>query len=188
MINLIFIRHGATDGNLKKKYIGRTDEPLCKVGKEQARALKKHGFRAEYIFVSPMKRALQTAEAVFENREYTTVDAFREMDFGIFEGKSADELSENTEYGAWVNSLCRERVPGGDDVSEFKMRCTDKFSEIVKSLPKNSSAAFVVHGGVIMAIMEAFEESGRDFYAYRIDNGEFLMCKYENGKIMLDRA
>ena len=27
MIDIFFIRHGATEGNLRRRYIGRTDEP-----------------------------------------------------------------------------------------------------------------------------------------------------------------
>ena len=31
-MKLIFIRHGKTAGNLERRYIGRTDEPLCDEG------------------------------------------------------------------------------------------------------------------------------------------------------------
>ena len=40
MKTLVFIRHGATKGNLEKRYIGRTDEPLCDIGIGQALKLK----------------------------------------------------------------------------------------------------------------------------------------------------
>ena len=42
---------------------------------------------------------------------------------------------------------------------------------------------FVVHGGVIMAIMEAYARPKKDFYAYHIGNGECLACTYD-GRVL----
>lgn len=50
------------------------------------------------------------------------------------------------------------------------------FESIIKSLPDNSYAAFVVHGGVIMAIMEAYAHPKKEFYDYHIEDGKFLLC------------
>ena len=93
MIELLFIRHGATEGNLHHRYIGRTDEPLCEEGVAQVKALQKRGLSVNRLFVSPMLRTRQTADILFPKMPYTVVDGFAEMDFGRFEGKSADELS-----------------------------------------------------------------------------------------------
>ena len=183
MISIVFIRHGATEGNIQKKYIGRTDEPLCDLGIEQALGLKEHKFPSEHIFVSPMQRTIQTAEIVFDGCEYVVTDDFKETDFGIFEGKSASELSDNEDYKAWVDSGCGLPIPNGEDVASFKKRCADAFANIVHSLPDGSSASFVVHGGVIMAVMEAFCADGGSFYDYHIANGEFAECNFENGKL-----
>lgn len=185
MISLVFIRHGATKGNIEKRYIGRTDEPLCKMGIEQALKLKKYNFPKEYIFVSPMKRTIQTAELIFPESKYVIEEAFKETDFGIFEGKTAFELSRNKEYGQWVDSMCMTPIPNGESIAEFKKRSVNAFEKIISSLPDKAQASFVVHGGVIMAILEAYSIKKGDFYDYHIKNGEFLVCKFENGKIKL---
>ena len=183
MISVVFIRHGATEGNIQKKYIGSTDEPLCDLGIEQASDLKKHNFPSEYVFVSPMQRTIQTAEIVFPNCKYTVAENFRETDFGIFEGKSAHELAEDKYYKAWVDSGCSLPIPNGEYVESFKKRCIDAFTKAVHSLPDGSSASFVVHGGVIMAIMEAFCADGGNFYDYHIANGEFVECVFRDEKL-----
>ena len=185
MISLVFIRHGATKGNLEKRYIGRTDEPLCDIGVMQALRLKEHNFPKEHIFVSPLKRTRQTAEIIFPEGEYVIEENFKEMNFGIFEEKTAFELAKNKEYRLWVDSMCTSPIPNGESVTGFKERCVDAFEKKVKSLPDDSDASFVIHGGVIMAILEAFAESGLSFYDYHIKNGEFVACKFENGKIIL---
>lgn len=185
MISLVFIRHGATKGNLEKKYIGRSDEPLCDIGIGQALKLREYNFPKKHIFVSPMKRARQTAELIFPESEYVIEENFRETDFGVFEGKSAAELSENDEYRSWVNSMCTSSIPNGESITEFKERCLNAFTKIIEALPDNAEASFVLHGGVIMAILEAFGEHKGNFYDYHIKNGEFLLCKLEKGKIKI---
>lgn len=179
MISLIFIRHGATNGNLEKRYIGRTDEPLCNEGISQAMKLREQHLRADLLFVSPMLRTRQTAELVFPQKEKCIVDDFAETDFGIFEGKTAEELSENREYRAWVASMCLAPIPEGESVSDFKIRCQRAFEDIIKTVPDNSCAAFVVHGGVIMSIMEKFAQPARSFYEYRVGNCEYILCKFD---------
>lgn len=185
MISLVFIRHGATKGNLEKRYIGISDEPLCDVGVAQALNLRAYNFPDEYIYTSPMKRTTQTAELIFPGREYIKEEAFRETDFGIFEGKTAVELSDNKEYREWVDSMCLSPIPNGESVAEFKARCVKAFEKIIRTLPDNKEASFVVHGGVIMAILEAFSEKKGDFYDYHIKNGEFLRCNFEKDRIIL---
>ena len=100
MIELLFIRHGATEGNLHHRYIGRTDEPLCEEGIAQVETLRKQGLSINRLFVSPMLRTRQTAELLFPQMPYTVVDGLAETDFGRFEGKSADELSGDPAYQA----------------------------------------------------------------------------------------
>ena len=76
MKRVLFIRHGATNGNLQHRYIGRTDEPLCPHGQALAAALA--GVEADRIIVSPMLRTRQTAELMFPGRAYEIVDRLRE--------------------------------------------------------------------------------------------------------------
>lgn len=176
MKQLIFIRHGSTAGNLEKRYIGRTDEALCPLGIQQIEELKAQNFRPDFLFVSPMLRTRQTAEILFPKHSANIVENFRETDFGIFEGKSAAELSGSPEYQKWLDSFCLDAIPQGESVAAFKERCCRAFTDIAKSLPEASCTAFVVHGGVIMAILERFALPKRDFYDYHIGNGKFVCC------------
>ena len=184
MKQILFIRHGSTAGNLEKRYIGRSDEPLCEAGIQQVLSLKKYDFKPDVLFVSPMLRTRQTAELLFPHMIPQIVEDFRETDFGIFEGKNAEELRNYPEYQTWLDSLCLAPIPGGEAVSDFKARCCKAFYEIVRTLPENCHAAFVVHGGVIMAIMEQFDSQKLSFYDYHIDNGSFLSACWENDALI----
>ena len=59
-MKLLMIRHGATAGNLEKRYVGRTDEGLTKQAvsdlKEEALKLREIAGNVAAIVTSPMKR------------------------------------------------------------------------------------------------------------------------------------
>ena len=56
---ILLIRHGKTAGNLAKRDIGRTDEPLCPEG---ITALREISYPScDMVIASPMARCRQTA-------------------------------------------------------------------------------------------------------------------------------
>ena len=183
VIRMLFVRHGATAGNLEKRYIGSTDEPLCEKGIAQIKALRTHSWKPDRLFVSPMTRTKQTADLLFPDVPQTVVKDFRETDFGMFEGRNAVELSAVPEYQAWVDNLCVDPIPQGESPSDFKARCCKAFGEVLPTIQEDSTAAFVVHGGGIMAILEAYARPQLGFYDYHIGNGDYLWCTYEKGHL-----
>ena len=184
MRKLLLIRHGETEGNVCGRYVGRTDEPLCEKGKESVSSLVKEiSFTPNFLFTSPLLRAKETAKILFPGIVPTVSQDLREMDFGIFEYKTAFELEENTAYAEWVKGGCLARVPGGDDVKEFKARCVRGVKRALLSLPQGKSAAFVTHGGVIMAALEALSDEKRPFYDYHLKNAQGYLC-YENDLVI----
>lgn len=185
MTKVLFIRHGATAGNLRRRYIGRTDEALCPDGIRQVEALAAKGLQADLLFVSPMLRTRETAQMLFPGKDAVLADDLRETDFGDFEGMTADELTGNADYQAWVDSGCTGPIPGGESVPEFKQRCCDAFLRCMAQVPAGCTAAFVFHGGCIMSILEAFALPKKDFYDYHVSNGACIACSYEEGKLRL---
>ena len=176
--NFLFVRHFATRGNVERRYIGRTDEPICESKEPDA------GFpRGEYsLFTSPMLRCVQTAGILFPGRQGTVISDLRELDFGVFEGKTADELADCPEYSAWLDTACTGDIPGGESVAEFKDRACRAFLEIAGH--GGDSAAVVTHGGVVMAILERFGYPERGFYDYHLPNGGTIFRRYEDGKLV----
>ncbi len=174
-MRILFIRHGLTEGNLTKKYIGSTDQPLCSEGISE---LKKKSFeRCSLLVCSPMKRCIQTADIIFPGQEKIICNDMKECDFGILEGKNHEELNGCEEYQEWIDSGGTGSFPGGESPALFKNRCIYAFMDIMKKYGSRSSLAFVVHGGTIMALMERFAFPKKDFYGWHIDNG----CGYECG-------
>ena len=181
MAELILIRHGKTAGNLLGRYIGsRTDEPLCDEGREGLAG--KQLPEVERLYVSPMKRCVETAEILwpgFDRKKMQKVTDLRECDFGDFENKNYKELSDCPEYQAWIDSGGTMTFPGGENPEEFRKRCVRGFEKVIKECRHDQikSVAVVAHGGTIMSIMDRYarDENGQpdgSYYDYQVKNGE----------------
>lgn len=185
-MKLYFIRHGKTIGNMQGRYVGRTDEPLLP---ESYEVLKKQSVPVvELVVTSSMIRCIQTANCLYPGVETWIEKELREMDFGEFEYKNYKELNGNPDYQAYIDSGGRKEFPGSESQKEFKLRCVHAFLAVLdKAAARHISAiACVVHGGTIMAILEALGEPTRDYFAWQIKNGEMLEGELdETGKIYI---
>lgn len=184
MVEIIFIRHGKTRGNGERRYVGRTDEPLSQNGRKEITALHDSGIlpAADRIFVSPMKRCIETAEILYLGQAFYPVDDFREIDFGDYEGKNADELlaDPGSGYQAWIDSGGTMPFPHGEARNQFILRCRRGFDEMMDSCEQSLRVVAVVHGGTIMSILSGL--CGGDYYDYMCRNGEgFRLRVYQNG-------
>ena len=182
-MELILIRHLKTPGNEKRQYIGSTDEELSE--QEVLNFKQKYKIdsypQVQQVIVSPMKRCIQTAELIYPKNQITQEVLLKECDFGIFEGKTYEELKDRAEYQAWLDSGGTIAFPEGEEQKEFRSRCVRGMLRQVDRLCKENveSAAFVVHGGTIMAVMEAFSEEKKSYYDWQIGNGEGVLGKMD---------
>lgn len=167
---ITLIRHGSTNGNLEKRYIGVTDEPLCAEGIEQLKCRKYP--TCEVLYCSPMVRCLQTAEIIYPNMEINVVENFREIDFGKFENKNFLELSDDIDYQKWIKSNGTLPFPDGESKVDFSNRTFKAFQDVVSKSTVNH-ISMVVHGGTIMAIMEKFHPEA-NYFDFQIKNGDYV--------------
>ena len=180
-MKILFIRHGLTAGNLEKRYIGRTDEPLCSEGIALLKELNIPS--CEAVVCSPMKRCIQTAEILFPHSGYLTAEDLRECDFGDFEGRNYRELADNADYQKWVDSGGSLPFPNGEAPEDFRRRCVKGFEKIIVSCEKVSSMAFVVHGGTIMSILEKYAVPRRDYFDWQCENGHGYVCRWNGSEL-----
>ena len=94
---LLLTRHGETVWHAENRYAGgSSDIDLTDHGRDQARALAEWSATQgiDAVFSSPVRRARETAAPVAEllHLPVTTVEGLREVDFGVAEGRTVDEL------------------------------------------------------------------------------------------------
>ena len=216
-MRIYLIRHGMTAGNTRRAYIGSTDEPLCKEGIAAVRASApkiraQTGFRSADDFlagggllaVSPMKRCIQTAELLFPDARQQVVTDFRECDFGVFEGRNADEMTGDPDFQRWIDANGGTAFPGGEDPAAFKVRTCGAFAALTASLRKgpggeaepeedpsditDRSLIIAAHGGTIMAILERYAVPHQPFYLWHVGNAQGYAACWDGAKLTDVRA
>ncbi len=190
-INFTLIRHGKTQSNLEKRYLGKTDERLCEKGiQEIKKNLNEKKYpNADLVFSSPLKRCTQTAKLIYPNSKITKVKNFREIDFGDFEGKNFDELKDDKKYIRWISSNGNLKFPNGESQKKFVKRNFRSFKKIILKIKKTKTqdlkVSLVVHGGTIMAILSSITK--QDYFNFQVENGEgfsfALICEKSNLKL-----
>lgn len=182
-MKIYFIRHGKTKGNTERRYVGTTDEGLVE-GKQETLVKIKTNLRTELltveeIYVSPLRRCVETGSFLFPEARQILVDGFRECDFGDFEYKNHNELIDNPVYQQWLHAGGEITFPGGESKASFQSRVVESFLELMRKLDCNSGLSnrgecivMVVHGGTIMSILDRFSVPHKDYFDWQVGNGE----------------
>lgn len=189
-ITVVLIRHGATKSNKERRYLGRTEESLSKNGvKDLLEYRKTQRYpKIPYLFTSPMKRCLETADILYPDVQPVIIPEWKEMDFGAFEGKNYMDLKEDKRYQAWIDSNGMLPFPDGESREEFILRCESGFQRMMKELMeitknykrKVNTIGIIVHGGTIMALLSRY--GGGDYFDYQVSNGGGYICTLKEWK------
>lgn len=166
MGKLYLVRHGRTEANEKWLYCGSTDLPLSASG---AKMLENVHYEVpkECIFMtSGMLRTEQTLKILFGNVPHTVDGRFREVDFGIFEMHSYEQLKSDPVYQEWITGDNEKNVPPNGESGEQML---ERVLEGLKDLQKESkNVVLVTHGGVIAAMMaQLFPGEDKNRYTWQ---------------------
>lgn len=155
-----FICHGNIDETHKGKYIGTTNVSLSDKGKME---LKKLDYEMKYpggtaLFTSPLKRCKETCEIIYPALKPIVIDQLSECNFGLWEGKTADELKDDKDFQQWIGGSNEVKPPKGESSADFTRRICRMFEDIVTGLMKTGTteSIIVTHGGVIMTLLSIY--------------------------------
>ncbi len=204
---LALFRHGKTLSNSEKRFAGGvSDVPLSEEGEKcvflsrEALFSRTKGYQEDVrqailnpkeIFVSPMIRAVKTAEILFPLAKKNQIEDFREMKMGLFEnmthselvlGKYADgtQSKENaTLYQSWLDSNGKNAPPSSptfpsESLSDFLNRTALSFRKIIFD-SNQIVIVFVAHGGVQMSLCSQFffDSSKENPFRWQTENADF---------------
>lgn len=144
-----YARHGETDWNVKRRFIGQTDVPLNKRGLAQAETLAANalcrGITA--IYTSPLQRASQTASIVAERLKVPVyvIDDLAEVGLGTLEGTHETDFDL---FAQWQNDNLPNDV---ETYAGFQRRVIDAVASIIQ---KSSIALVISHSAVYYALSQ----------------------------------
>ena len=126
---LILVRHGRTEANAAGLLQGRMDNPLDHLGEAHSRAVAKALAPPDLVISSPLRRAVQTAEAF--GRPVTTDERWLELDYGALDGQPVSSVGADV-WARWRADP--SFVPAGGesllDVSERVMTACQELLEL----------------------------------------------------------
>lgn len=142
-MELILIRHtkvavngvcyGFSDVELNDTFLQEKEEVLTKVDSSNA-----------VVFSSPSTRCTKLASFIYS--DYKTDDRIKELNFGDWEMKRWDDISD-PEFDVWMNDYINYRCPNGESLLDMKSR-VEAFHKEITSLGYDK-VILVTHSGVV---------------------------------------
>jgi broad specificity phosphatase PhoE len=153
---IYLLRHGET--LLNGRYVGSTDVELSADGRAMIADLA-HFFSdkiIDQVYCSPMKRCLDTFMLLEIDGDVEIDEDLREIDFGLWEGLSFDEIVEKNRelVDEWSAAGDGFSFPAGESVKDFGGR-VERFSRKIIESEKNS-ILIVAHGGTLRYLLCLF--------------------------------
>ena len=152
---IYFVRHGETVLTPTRKFsgTGALDPELMQDGLDQAELVAEEAVKlgAEVLIASPLNRTRQTAEAIARTTGLEIIfdEAWFELSFGSWDGKSIEEVKEEEPdaYQAWLNSTAYA-PGGGESYDQATVRIEEALEKLVAEYP-GKKIIVVTHNGVI---------------------------------------
>ncbi|MBP2000532.1 alpha-ribazole phosphatase [Paenibacillus shirakamiensis] len=190
------VRHGRTQWNVERRYLGHMDIPLLDGGHAGLESLREELASTKFPIVqcSDLQRCRMTLERVRPDlKNIATFDErLREMDFGDWEGFTYEELKDIPRYRQWIDHPADHTPPQGESWTQLERRVLSVLEEIVTRLkiedaPPEGEAfqvLIVTHGGVIR-LLRTVLIPGAHFKDAMVDNGSVLRIRTSHSRAHL---
>ena len=156
-MRISFTRHGESEANVLHEVSNRgLRHGLTRKGREQAVALahRVRGSPITRIYSSPLLRALETSVTLAHqlDSDYEVVDALREYDCGIIEGRSDEASWQSWQelWDAWVkHKQWERRIEGGESFYDVRGRFVPFIENLIQQYQRTDANLLCVgHGGL----------------------------------------
>jgi probable phosphoglycerate mutase len=206
---IIIVRHGQTQWNLKLVRQGHLDSPLTDRGIAQAQALAQRLAQEKFtaLYSSDLGRAVQTAQIIAHATGHVVItdERLRERHLGIFQGLSGDEIRNRfpEEYRFHRTVGPTYVIPGGESVEQQVVRNMAYLNELGEKHIRETIVV-VTHGGVLSGLFRHtfsipynaprrfdFTNAGLNVFAYEQGNwflqtwgdvSHLLQCEQTEGE------
>jgi broad specificity phosphatase PhoE len=192
MTEIILVRHGETEWNVGEIFRGRIDIDLNETGRKQAELLGEYlsESKIEAVYSGPLKRALNTAQAIarYHHLEAQIAAGLNDLDFGQWQGLSLREVREKYRelHAEWVNHPERVKLPGGETLGDVRERAVKVVNEVIAR--HKGAVVLVSHrvvNKVLICALLGLDDS--HFWNIRLDTCGLTTFTYENGRFVLSR-
>ncbi|MCH3904899.1 MAG: histidine phosphatase family protein [Lactobacillus sp.] len=176
-MELIIIRHGQTDLNKQSMIQGsEVDAPLNQAGIAFAQASAENFDASDFaaVYVSPLKRAVQTAQIFTKNQAQLIYDErLKEMDYGSWDGHSVAEMKAKYPecFDSWgfIRDNYSQYATGGESFAELEKRCASFLDDLTKKYDQEKILV-VCHGATSRMLVAHLFMGGSAAHLHQMDN------------------
>ncbi len=153
-MTIVLVRHGESEGNVRRIFQGWLDSGLTDLGRRQAEA-EGARFASEPVaagYSSNLARARDTASAVARHHalDVTEVPALREYGYGEAQGLTWEEVAAR--WPVAPGDIGSRAIPGEEGFPPFRARVVAAWQPLAER-HADELAICVVHGGTINQIV-----------------------------------
>ncbi len=180
-MKITFLRHGESELNMKGVYYGQLDPSLTDKGRKQIVEVREKLGKFKKIYVSPLKRARESASIALGHSEYEIDKRVMELNFGLFEGLSYEEIKEEFpfEHDKWVKDGINYKYPQGESIEEMTNRVVEFVEELKE---KGENALVIAHFGVICAVLSHYIcENISTFWKFKSEVASITTIEFLDG-------
>ena len=177
-VAITLLRHGLTEANERREYLGWTDSPLSERGRMEIQQVTGGFLDYEVLISSDLLRCVDTAKLLFPKFHVETNSAFREMNWGCFEGKTYEQLKEETSYQQWLENPMKAPVPEGESYPMFSERVESGWQQLFNKTFRNM--VIVTHGGVIRELLVRYAPEPKLFWDWSIPHAGGYELVWDN--------
>lgn len=192
---LFLIRHAESEANAARTFAARViDPPLSPKGVTDAERIAERlaDQGIEEIYSSPLRRAVQTAQALASRShlEFEVLPDLREVDVGVLDGKSSKskrnwEIYERV-LERWSVGDMEAAFEGGESLGEVCERAR-RVLEILHSASDSGRIAVVTHAVFLMIFLPLLlDDFPNDLERYSLPRGSITTVRIRNGRAQLE--
>lgn len=186
-VEITFIRHGQTAGNVAGRWQGHTNSSLTDLGEHQARLLSERlgDKHFDLVIASDLDRTVETAAAL--QRPTETDKRWREPFFGGWEDRHTSEIMSSypTELAA-VFAGEDVSMGGGERLSQVMARTSEALDDAVARVG-NGSVAVVSHGMALLTLFAGLLGTKRPSPLRLLGNTSIATVTVDDGAVTVHR-
>ncbi len=183
-MKIYLVRHGLTNTNKEKRYVGWGDAQLSSQGYLQAERLGLR-FASEPVaglYCSDLSRTLETAApmARIHGLEPVKSRLLREINFGEWEGLTYQEMSpeQRDALWQWYDAPFLFAPPGGETLAQVLDRAWSFLLPLVEAERDGEAHVVVSHGGVIRSLVHRIKKLGLEqFWELSVENASVSLLQ-----------
>jgi broad specificity phosphatase PhoE len=187
-LEVVLVRHGATDWNIQGRCQGSSDRALSEAGVRQAEEVAANLSQEKItaVYSSGLLRARRTAQFISQRHGLQVLieNDVRELDHGALEGMTFNEIKDQYPdfIQRWRTEPAELQVPGGERLIDVQRRAWISLNRIAVRHEEDETVVVVSHNFAILGIICNVTGTHLNNYrSFRLEPCGYSRLRFDDG-------